>query len=83
MLYALGVLIAIGSAIAFLAIGAITVLGGADATQRQVIPGFRPDEPSPLQRVLTFLGVWGPIVFVAVLSLLAGIRILRVAFGAL
>jgi hypothetical protein len=55
------------------------------ATTEQVVPGFRPDQPSPTERALTLLGVWGPVVLVALLCLLAGIQILRVAllaFGA-
>jgi hypothetical protein len=79
----LGVLIAIGAALAFIAIGALTLYGGADATQRQVVPGFRPDNPGGAERVLTFIGLWGSIIFVAALCIYAGIHILQVAFAAL
>lgn len=78
----LGALIAIGSAVAFVAVGALTLFGGADATQRQVVPGFRPDRPGAAERLLALLGLWLPVALVALLCLLAGIQILRVAAGA-
>jgi|GEM_PF-1076700 len=83
VLVIIGVLIGIGSAIAFVVVGALSIFGGARATQDQVVPGFRPDRPGPLERVLTLLGVWGPVLFIAVLCLLAAIQILRVAVRAL
>lgn len=79
----LGVLIALGSAVAFLVIGVLTLLGGADATQRQVVPGFTPDRPGGGERLMTLLGVWGPIALVALLSILAAFQIVRVALAAL
>ena len=82
MLY-LGVLIAIGSMLAFLVIGALTLLGGTDATRGQVLPGLLPDQPGAGERLLTLLGLWGPVLFVALLCLLAAIQILRVAIAAL
>ena len=82
MLY-LGVLIAIGSMLAFLVIGALTLLGGTDATRGQVLPGFLPDQPGAGERLLTLLGLWGPVLFVALLCLLAAIQILRVAIAEL
>ena len=79
----LGVFIAIGSMLAFLIVGALTLLGGTDATRAQLIPGFVPDQPGPVERALTLLGLWGPVLFVALLCLLAAIQILRVAIAAL
>lgn len=79
----LGILIAVGAALAFLVVGALTLFGGADATRRQVLPGFAPDRPGSLQRLLTLLGVWGPIALVALLSILAGFQILSMAVRAL
>ncbi len=79
----IGALIALGAAVTFLVIGALTLFGGTDATQKQIVPGFRPDRPGPAQRVLTLLGVWLPIVLIAVLCLLAAIQIVRVAVRAL
>ena len=78
----LGVLITLGGAIAFLVVGALTLFGGVDATQRQVVPGFRPDRPGPAERLLTLLGVWGPIALTALLCLLAAIKMLQVVAGA-
>jgi hypothetical protein len=79
----IGALIAFGAAVAFLVIGALTLFGGTDATQKQVVPGFRPDRPGPAERVLTLLGVWLPILLIAALCLLASIQIIRVAVDAL
>jgi hypothetical protein len=78
----LGVLITLGSAIAFLAVGALALFGGANATQQQVVPGFRPDRPSAAERALTLLGVWGPIALLAALCLLTAIKMLQVVGGA-
>ena len=78
----IGALVTLGAAIAFLVVGALALFGGADATQRQVVPGFRPDRPGPLERALTLVGVWGPVVLVAVLCLLAAIKMMQVAAGA-
>jgi hypothetical protein len=79
----IGALIGLGSAVAFLVGGALMLFGATDATRRQVVPGFMPDRPGPLERVLTLLGVWGPILFIAALCLLGAIQIVRVATGAL
>jgi hypothetical protein len=82
-MFIIGALITLGAAIAFLAVGALTLFGGANATQQQVIPGFRPDRPNSAERALTLLGVWGPVLLVALLCLLAGIQIVRVALAAM
>jgi len=79
----IGLLITLGGALAFLAVGALTLFGGANATQQQVLPGFRPDHPSPAERALTLLGVWGPILLIATLCLLAAIKMIQVIVGAL
>ena len=78
----LGALITLGAAIAFLVVGALMLFGGANATQRQVIPGFRPDRPSLAGRALALLSVWGPVVLTALLCLLAAIKMLQVVAGA-
>jgi hypothetical protein len=74
----LGALITLGAAVAFLAVGGLTLFGGANATQRQLIPGFRPDRPSLAARALALLSVWGPVVLTALLCLLAAIKMLQV-----
>jgi hypothetical protein len=79
----LGILIALGAAAAFAAVAALTLYGSADATRNQIVPGFAPDRPGPAERLLTFLGVWGPVAFVALLCVLAALKIVSVAFGAL
>jgi hypothetical protein len=79
----IGVLITLGGAIAFLAVGALTLFGGANATQRQIVPGFQPDRPSAAERALTLLGVWLPILLIATLCLLTAIKMLQVVAGAL
>lgn len=79
----LGVLIGIAAAIVFLLVGALSLFGGADATRHQLLPGFLPDRPPVTERLLTLLGVWAPIIFVAVLCLLAGIQFVRVMVAAL
>jgi hypothetical protein len=78
----IGALITIGAALAFLGVGALALFGGANATKQQVLPGFRPDRPSAAERVLTLLGVWVPILLIAVLCLLAAIKMLQVVVGA-
>ncbi len=78
----IGALITIGAALAFMGVGALALFGGANATQQQVLPGFQPDRPSLVERVLTLLGVWVPILLIAVLCLLAAIKMLQVVVGA-
>ncbi len=82
MLIIIGALVAIGAAPTFLALGALSLFGGARATGGQVVPGFKPDRPGPLERALTLLSVWGPVLLIAALCLLAGIKILQVALSA-
>lgn len=78
----LGVLITLGGAVAFLLVGALAVFGGAQATRLQVVPGFRPDQPGPLERVLALLSVWLPVALLALLCLLAAIKMFQVVAGA-
>ncbi len=78
----LGALITLGAAIAFLVVGALTLFGGTNATQRQLVPGFRPDRPSLAMRALALLSVWGPVVLTALLCLLAALKLLQVAVAA-
>jgi hypothetical protein len=80
-LFWLGALIAVGAALAFAALGLLALYGGVRATREQVIPGFRPDRPGPVQRALTLLAVWLPVAVVAFFGLYAGVHILRVALG--
>ena len=75
----IGALVGIGAALAFLIVGALTLFGGARTTQEQIVPGFGPDRPGPLERAFALLAVWGPVLLVALLCLLAAIQIFRVA----
>ena len=77
-----GALITLGGAVAFLVVGALTLFGGAQATQRQVVPGFKPDQPGPAERALALLGVWLPVALTALLCLLAAIKMFQVALSA-
>jgi hypothetical protein len=77
----IGALITLGAAVAFLVVGALTLFGGANATQNQVVPGFRPDQPGTGQRVLALLGLWAPVVLTALLCLLAAIKMLQVVLA--
>jgi hypothetical protein len=79
----LGALIAAGAAVTFLIIGALTLFGGADATQRQLLPGFIPDRASAGERLLALLSVWGPVLLVALLCLLVAIQIAQVLVAAI
>ena len=78
----IGIAIGLGAALAFILVGALVLFGGADATQRQLGPGFVPDRLPLVQRIAAVLGFWLPIVIVALFCLLAGIQILRVAVRA-
>ncbi|KPV49609.1 hypothetical protein SE17_31640 [Kouleothrix aurantiaca] len=78
----LGALIVLGAALAFLVVGALALFGGANATQGQVVPGFRPDRPGAAERALTLLSVWGPVALIALLCLLAAIKMLQIAIAA-
>ena len=78
----IGALITLGAAAAFLVVGGITLVAGANATQRQVIPGFQPDRPGLAARALALLSVWGPVVLIALLCLLAALKMLQVAAAA-
>lgn len=80
---AIGGLVALGAALAFVVVGMLGLAGGIDATGQQLIPGFRPDRPGLPQRALTLLAVWGPILVILAFCLLAGWRIFSVVVAAL
>lgn len=82
MLY-VGVLIALGAAALFLIVGGLCVWGGASASREEVARSFLPDQPSPIERVLTFFGVWGPLLVAVLLCVLGAVQIARVVFAAL
>lgn len=80
-MYALGVLIAIGAAVVFAAIGALTLWGGLQALTREVPRGFVRSAASGGQRALTIAMVGAPLLITGLFGLLAGARILQVALG--
>ncbi len=80
---AIGGLIALVAAFVFVIVGMLSVASGVDATEQQLIPGFRPDNPGLLQRAMTLLSVWGPILIILAFCLLAGWRIFSVVVAAL
>lgn len=78
----LGSLLGIGSALAFLLVGALVWWGVRRALGRELAPGFR-SRPRPIgARVLALLAVALPAAGAALLALLAAARILLVAFSA-
>jgi hypothetical protein len=78
----IGSLIAVGSALAFLLVGALVWWGVTRALRREVAVGFRSRPPTSAGRVLALLAVALPAIGAALLALLAAARILLVAFGA-
>lgn len=83
MLVLLGVFFAVGAAGFFVAVGIFSLVGAADTTQRQLTPGFLPDNPGGLERALTFISVWVSVILIAILSIWAGIEFLLMAIRAL
>ncbi|HMO55809.1 MAG TPA: hypothetical protein PKA05_14955 [Roseiflexaceae bacterium] len=83
ILLLLGVLIGVVSALVFAAIGALTMLGGVDATRGQIIPGFRTDRPGGAERLLTLVGFWLPLIIVVAFAIYTGVRIVEMILAAL
>lgn len=81
ILFWLGLLIAIGAALAFAVLGLLALYGGARTTREQLIPGFRPDSPAPLTRALSLAAVWVPVGVVAFFGLYACVHILALMLG--
>ncbi len=80
-MFALGVIIAIGSAIAFAILGALVLWGGWVTTSREIPVHFVSAGASSGARIATFLMVGLPVLITGVFGLLAGWRILMVALG--
>ncbi len=81
-MFVLGVLVALGSAVAFAALGLVTLFGGARSTQEQVIPGFLPDQPGGAERLVTLGAVWLPVIVVAIFGVYAAVRIVEMVIQA-
>ncbi|MGB9634538.1 MAG: hypothetical protein ACPL8I_14465 [Chloroflexaceae bacterium] len=80
-MFALGVIIAIGSAIAFAILGALTLWGGWVTLSRELPVHFVSAGASSGTRIGTLVMVGAPLLVTGVFGLLAGWRILMVAFG--
>jgi hypothetical protein len=80
-MYLLGVLIALGAALAFAAVGGLLIWGGARALRREVLRGFVSAAPPPAERLRTLALVALPLLGAALLSLLAAGKFVLVAFG--
>ncbi|MFQ3662098.1 MAG: hypothetical protein SNJ69_06850 [Chloroflexaceae bacterium] len=80
-MFALGVIIAIGSAIAFAILGALVLWGGWVTTSREIPVHFVSAGASSGARIATLLMVGLPVLVTGVFGLLAGWRILMVALG--
>jgi hypothetical protein len=80
-MFFLGALVLLGSLGAFLTLGGLSVFGSARATTHQIIPGFLPDQPSPLERAATLLSVWGPVILITIFVLLLALRFVQMLFA--
>lgn len=81
MLYILGVLVAIGAAVAFAALGALTLWGGFTTLRGEVPRDYLRTRASGGARTLTTLLVGLPLLITGVFGLMAALRLLQVAFG--
>lgn len=77
----LGSLIALGAALAFAALAALTLWGGWLAVRREVLRGFVSAAPAPAERTVTLLLIGLPLCGAALLAILAALRIAAVALG--
>lgn len=82
-MFILGVLIAIGAAVAFAALGLATLFGGARSTGEQIIPGFVSDRAGSAERTLTLIAVWVPVVVVTIFGVYTAYRIIEMVIQAL
>lgn len=80
-MYILGVLIAVGSAVAFAALGALTLWGGLTTLRTEVPRDYLRTQASGGTRAVTTLLVGLPLIITAVFGVLAALRFLQVAFG--
>lgn len=81
MLYALGVLIAIGAAVVFGVVGALTIWGGLETLRTEIPRDHLRSQADGATRMTTALLVGLPLLITGLFGLLAALRILQVAFG--
>ncbi|NTU81767.1 MAG: hypothetical protein HGA45_20710 [Chloroflexales bacterium] len=80
-MYILGVLIAIGSAVAFAVIGALTIWGGLSTMRTEVSRDYLRTRAGAGTRTSTSLLVGLPLLITGAFGILAALRMLQVAFG--
>ncbi|HWQ14230.1 MAG TPA: hypothetical protein VNL77_15635 [Roseiflexaceae bacterium] len=78
-LFWLGILIALGAAVVFAALGVLPLYAAIRTTREQIIPGFRPDRPGPLERALALAAVWLPAIVTGLFGLYACAQLLLLA----
>jgi hypothetical protein len=81
MLYLLGVLVAIGAAVAFAAIGALVIWGGLKTLGSEVPRDYLRTRASGGTRAVTLVLVGLPLLVTGFFGLLAALKLLQVAFG--
>ncbi len=81
MLYILGVLVAIGAAVVFAAIGALVIWGGLNTLRTEVPRDYLRTRAGGGTRVATSLLVGLPLLVTGFFGLLAALKLLQVAFG--
>lgn len=81
MLYLLGVLVAIGAAVAFAAIGALTIWGGLNTLRTEVARDHLRTGASGGVQTTTALLVGLPLLITGAFGIIAALKLLQVAFG--
>ena len=81
MIYILGVLVAVGAAVAFAALGVLTLWGGFTTLRGEVPRDYLRTRASGGTRTFTTLLVGLPLLITGVFGLIAALRLLQVAFG--
>jgi hypothetical protein len=81
MLYVLGVLVAVGSGVAFAALGALTLWGGLTTLRTEVPRDYLRTRADGGARALTSVLVGMPLLITGFFGLFAAVRLLQVAFG--
>lgn len=80
-MYALGVIVSLGVAVAFAVVGILLVWGALQTLRGELLPGFVSANPSGGDRALRVFLLIGPLCGAAILSLLAAGRFVLVALG--
>jgi hypothetical protein len=81
MLYILGVLVAIGAAVVFAAMGALTIWAGLGTFRTEVPRDYLRTRATGGARALTTLLVGLPLLITGAFGILGALRLLQVALG--